>query len=57
MQPAAWKDCAEHLGNDELQGVKMPYGLPSQNAAANASLQYNEVGRNFYSFIFTLSNR
>ncbi|KAF8323020.1 PARP-domain-containing protein [Clavulina sp. PMI_390] len=41
-QPVDWKDCHDLLGNEKLKGVKMPYGLPSDQAAANAYLQYNE---------------
>lgn len=43
MQPVGWGDCADILGNDELQGVKMPNGPGVDRPVAGASLQYNEV--------------
>lgn len=43
-----WKDCAEHLGNDELKGVMMPDGVPAENKSGIASLQYNEVSKPYH---------
>lgn len=46
VQPEEWKDCYEAFGNEELKGVKMPFGPGAEkNNSGNTyySLQYNEV--------------
>ena len=43
MQPVGWGDCADILGNSELEGVKMPNGPGATDPNATTYLQYNEV--------------
>jgi hypothetical protein len=43
VQPVGWGDCADMLGRDELEGVKMPNGPGVDDPKANACLHYNEV--------------
>lgn len=38
-----WVDCAEHLGRQELRGVKMPAGTPVEHDEPDLDLLYDEL--------------